>query len=783
MRTKIIWCFILAMAFCGEGNSMEQNNKYNLMVTSCDGSWGDYPLLKMDAERIRLLNDTPFDGVGVMGCDIYTGSVIQDDEIFINKSLEIKKELKKDLWIRVNLNRMIERKESHKVKKDAEYFKNIKGLDLDNSAGAKEDYLRLFSQALKIAKATSSPGVIMDLEPYHDYAVMHVDTLAQRNNCSIDKVIEDLRALGFRMADIAEKENPTVKLLTLFDHLETVIHVVNGRKYRDAAQYLIEAMLVRAKSKNIPLQIILGGEDNIGYMNKSPDELRERIKRRARLLLPTMERFNKNLILGSTITVWDDPKKLSAWTKEGIDEDNIYKSMEDFTRNFKVIYENYEFLWIYVPTCTDYNPYAGSTSQALNDKLRNVIANAQKIRVPARMTKLKHPLSNVEDIESSIKEIPSSELQKHHHLYEPKHDGTPKVKTLAWIMYDDYKLYIVFKCFEPNIGNIKKEKTLRDSSVHHDDCVEVFIDPSLSGRYCHFVVNPIGTIADAVIIDGQRDLTWDSNAKVTTIMFSDHWMARIEIPLGDFHWTENNYKMGINLCRERMPATKEEELSSLAVLNTKGFHSPDKFLVADVSDSILATFNIEKVDPGCFINGENNFSVVFQNKTAKERRLVATLKLMSDDDKATKFESNCVVEKNTDAFIRIPYRCEVSKYSRYELTVAENGNVIFREQKPVRGVVEAMIGGSIFYSGETIPVEVDLCLPTDLEGKSDLRVDFIKEGKVVNSERLKNLCSGKKMFIIKAPENVDGNCAINFSSVVDNTPVYSTIKEVEFKHF
>jgi len=99
--------------------------------------------------------------------------------------------------------------------------------------------------------------------------------------------------------------------------------------------------------------------------------------------------------------------------------------------------------------------------------------------------------------------------------YYPGDNIPAPVKTECLITYSKSKLYIAFRCFDPEPGKIRAHLMDRDdvAGFTQDDHVSVTIDTFNDQRRGFlFAVTPLGVQADALFseMDGQKDFTWDA---------------------------------------------------------------------------------------------------------------------------------------------------------------------------------------------------------------------------------------------------------------------------------
>jgi cellulose/xylan binding protein with CBM9 domain len=116
----------------------------------------------------------------------------------------------------------------------------------------------------------------------------------------------------------------------------------------------------------------------------------------------------------------------------------------------------------------------------------------------------------------------------------PGDNTEPKVKTTAWVAYDDRYFYIAVNCDDPEPAKIRAPYVDRDQVLGTDDNIAVFIDTRNDHRSAlELRVNPRGIQGDAVYNDanGNEDFSpdffYDTAARIT----SEGWQAEYRIPL------------------------------------------------------------------------------------------------------------------------------------------------------------------------------------------------------------------------------------------------------------
>jgi hypothetical protein len=123
-------------------------------------------------------------------------------------------------------------------------------------------------------------------------------------------------------------------------------------------------------------------------------------------------------------------------------------------------------------------------------------------------------------------------------------DNLPaKVRTTAWLTYDDRFFYVAFKCDDPSPRAIRAQFTERDRVFSDQDFIGIMLDTRNDGRTAQeFWINPYGILDDAVSneanVSGNQedfapDFYWDGAAKIT----SEGWQAEMRIPFSSLRYS------------------------------------------------------------------------------------------------------------------------------------------------------------------------------------------------------------------------------------------------------
>ena len=119
----------------------------------------------------------------------------------------------------------------------------------------------------------------------------------------------------------------------------------------------------------------------------------------------------------------------------------------------------------------------------------------------------------------------------------------PKVKTTAWVTYDERHLYIGLRCEDPEPRSIRAPFVERDEVVGTDDNVAILLDTRGDGQTAFELrVSPRGQQGDAIFNDASQnedfapDLFYDTAARVTSF----GWAAEMRIPFSSLRYPKRD---------------------------------------------------------------------------------------------------------------------------------------------------------------------------------------------------------------------------------------------------
>jgi hypothetical protein len=321
------------------------------------GCLGDHYLLlvntamadQMDAPKLAQFDRSPYDGLAVSFAGAYDTSPVLSLAPMEAQIANWKKSTAKDIWPWVSLNRMIGANdaEGNQLTK-VPYFQRFQGLDLDGKAGAQNDFLENWRNALRLARKKRVPGIVCDLEFYNNYKAYDLAELARMTSMPRRDVLIALRQVGARMADISAAEYPGASIWLLFTgYTRPEYRVVEGQPYYLAATYIAEGLLDQIQQHHLPLRVLSGGEVGLGYCHNSVDDLRQAIEKRAAAFAPLLQKYNDILELAGTMTLWSDRSAKKNWVAQGACGTSSAATVEDLVPYMELLFRSYRYNWLY----------------------------------------------------------------------------------------------------------------------------------------------------------------------------------------------------------------------------------------------------------------------------------------------------------------------------------------------------------------------------------------------------------------------------------------------------
>ncbi|MGB6853396.1 MAG: DUF5916 domain-containing protein [Thermoanaerobaculia bacterium] len=140
--------------------------------------------------------------------------------------------------------------------------------------------------------------------------------------------------------------------------------------------------------------------------------------------------------------------------------------------------------------------------------------------------------------------------------YFPGNNIPPPVETEGLVTYDDSRLYIAFRAFDPEPRRVRAHLMARDeiNTFVQDDHVTIMLDTFNDERRAfQFRINPLGVQADAIFseVDGIEDWSWDMIWASAGRVTNDGYVVEVSFPFEQlrFQKTQEVQTWGIELGR------------------------------------------------------------------------------------------------------------------------------------------------------------------------------------------------------------------------------------------
>jgi len=130
--------------------------------------------------------------------------------------------------------------------------------------------------------------------------------------------------------------------------------------------------------------------------------------------------------------------------------------------------------------------------------------------------------------------------------------GVPaRLRTEAFVLYDDVAIYIGFRCWEPDMADLRETLTRRDTRVWADDAVEVVLDTYHDKRNAYiFGVNTLGTQMDQrVSNESAFTMAWNASWEAQVGKHDAYWTVEFAIPLAELQYDVEGTTWGVNFWR------------------------------------------------------------------------------------------------------------------------------------------------------------------------------------------------------------------------------------------
>jgi hypothetical protein len=352
----------------GQGATLSLGSHYLLLVNTAIAR-------QLKPQDISVFDKSPYDGLAIAFHYNYDTAPVFSSESMSAQLREWKSLTRKDLWPWVYFNRMLGAAEAATNERvDVPYFHKIHGIDLDDQAGARTDFMQIWKSNLRVASEVQSPGIVFDPEFYNDHKAYDPAEMARETGKSPDQLVSQLEKLGADMADSASSQYPNAVLwfcFTGFSHKD--FKTINGKSYYPTPVYIAIGLLDRIQKRGYALRVVSGGEGSIGYCHENLATFREAVERRAAAFAPIVKKYDGILELAGTLTLWDDRANKSGFVGEGDCAKASALTIEDLEPYLELMMHTYRFNWIYGSTNGGYFAF----DPQKNNRIHKVIGNAR----------------------------------------------------------------------------------------------------------------------------------------------------------------------------------------------------------------------------------------------------------------------------------------------------------------------------------------------------------------------------------------------------------------------
>ncbi|MFA6292061.1 MAG: discoidin domain-containing protein [Victivallales bacterium] len=218
-----------------------------------------------------------------------------------------------------------------------------------------------------------------------------------------------------------------------------------------------------------------------------------------------------------------------------------------------------------------------------------------------------------------------------------KPESKAAVATSIKILYTEDALCFGIRCDEPQTDKLIASVTKHNNAalLWGDDTVEIFLKPDTagSGKYFHFMVNPLGTYAAEYFTSAKLPaLLFNGGFQAKTFRGQNYWSVEAVIPFAGMSLgAKTNSTWAFNVARTRR-AGESVELFTFAPLNAASFHTPEQFVPLSMPDLDFRQFAWDLTSPVLE-------SILKENEIIKFITLSATVRNNSGREEKVRLET------------------------------------------------------------------------------------------------------------------------------------------------
>jgi len=333
-------------------------------------------------ERMKLISDSPYDGVAQPIIGSYDGSPIPAEETVWPAFKRMKDASGKHLWPWIFTNRLCAQAEDgstilgKRTKHRHPYFPRIKAVDLDDEAGARTDFYKLWRMALRLAKRSGAPGIVVDPWMYNDGRCEVVGHIAKTRGESVEQVVAQLHGIGADLGQMVAEEYPEAIIWIMFTELHrSGVKRSRGKPKLYTVSCITLGLLDYLKEHHVPGKVVDGGAYTLWYYNPDADRLQKKITRAQSRLAWLTDKCPDHFAIGGTIAPYHDITKLKPgrWIAKDAKDNPKLRTIDDFRPLFRLLFQTYPYVWIYAASAARYDPYDPQIAPHYNRVLEEVL--------------------------------------------------------------------------------------------------------------------------------------------------------------------------------------------------------------------------------------------------------------------------------------------------------------------------------------------------------------------------------------------------------------------------
>jgi hypothetical protein len=279
---------------------------------------------RIAADDLEALDGSPFDGHQLLiGAGSYCGGSPSTNYSDFSSFISTAKNSKHKFWPAIRVFFMDD---------------STATLDIYDKEGGLTKFYAYWTNALRLAKDTGSPGILFDPEDYG--TDIDLSSLATKNNTTVEAVNQRIHEIGAHMADIVNETYPEATINQFF-----VYWALNWTD--KCADVLAEGMLDQAKAENYPFTFSVSGELSGTFLPVSlygsQYSLNEKIFNNANIQSKIAQ--YPNLDMGAWTGYWNDYAHLTSfWANQNPSLDSAQIEIQktsDFKPLFKWFFKNF----------------------------------------------------------------------------------------------------------------------------------------------------------------------------------------------------------------------------------------------------------------------------------------------------------------------------------------------------------------------------------------------------------------------------------------------------------